>query len=410
MQNGIICERKIVKTLKDLDLNNKSVLMRVDFNVPIHKDGKNKGQIADDLRIRSALKSINYVLENGAKSLVLVSHFGRPKGADLSYSLKNIKNNIEELLNKPIIFASSIKDAREILESQNKPIILLENIRFNEGETKNDKELSKNLASLCDVYINDAFGASHRAHASISGICEFVNEKAAGFLLENEIKSFQKVLSNPERPLLLIIGGSKVSTKLELLKNVLNFVDEIIIGGAMSNTFLKAKGFDMKSSLVELELLDEAKAIMQDAKNRDIELHLPVDLVVSSDFKTPTNVANLSVSSLRDGDIALDIGSSSINNFKDVINRAKSIIWNGPVGMFEVRAFANGSFEIARALANSRAFSLVGGGDSASAIKAASAAFSENLEKQIDFISTGGGAGLEMLEGKILPAISALES
>ncbi|MDU7693490.1 MAG: phosphoglycerate kinase [Helicobacter sp.] len=399
-----------MKTLKDLDLNNKSVLMRVDFNVPIHKDGKNKGQIADDLRIRSALKSINYVLENGAKSLVLVSHFGRPKGADLSYSLKNIKNNIEELLNKPIIFASSIKDAREILESQNKPIILLENIRFNEGETKNDKELSKNLASLCDVYINDAFGASHRAHASISGICEFVNEKAAGFLLENEIKSFQKVLSNPERPLLLIIGGSKVSTKLELLKNVLNFVDEIIIGGAMSNTFLKAKGFDMKSSLVELELLDEAKAIMQDAKNRDIELHLPVDLVVSSDFKTPTNVANLSVSSLRDGDIALDIGSSSINNFKDVINRAKSIIWNGPVGMFEVRAFANGSFEIARALANSRAFSLVGGGDSASAIKAASAAFSENLEKQIDFISTGGGAGLEMLEGKILPAISALES
>lgn len=389
-----------MKTLRDLDLKNKRVLMRVDFNVPLTE----RGEIADDLRMRSHLHSILHVLESGAKSLVLVSHFGRPKGIDEKYSLQRLVPHLEGLLSRKVYFASDILQAGALLESSESEtkIILLENIRFEDGEVKNDKELSRRLARLCDVFVNDAFGSAHRAHSSTCGVAEFVNVVAAGFLIEREVATFDRVLKNPARPLVLIVGGGKVSSKLALLKN-LSQADDIIIGGAMSNTFLQALGFDMKASFLESDLLETAREFLAECKSRGVGVHLPVDVVVSTNLERKEGIRSVKVGELREGESAVDIGEESVKNFCNVISGAKSIIWNGPMGVFEIAEFSKGSFDLAQCVAKSNAFSIIGGGDSASVIRAC------KLESEIDFISTGGGASLEYLEGKILPGIGILK-
>lgn len=387
-----------MRTLKNVDLKDKRVLMRVDFNVPVNESG----EIVDDLRIRSHMESASYILESGAKSLVLMSHFGRPKGVDEKYSLKKFLPHLEELLLAKVAFASDIDQCLALLES-NSRLILLENVRFERGEVENDDSLSERLASLCDIYVNDAFGSCHRAHSSTFGVAKFASQVAAGFLIEREVSTFNKALRDPKRPLLLIVGGGKVSSKLSLLKNLIQIADEIIIGGAMSNTFLQAQGFDMKSSFLEFDLLQTARDLLAQCRTKGVAVHLPVDVVVTSNLETREGVRCVDVSGLREGESAVDIGQESVRLFCGVISRAKSIIWNGPMGVFEIAEFSSGSFDLARCVAKSEAFSIIGGGDSASVIKEC------KLESEIDFISTGGGASLEYLEGKVLPGLGILE-
>lgn len=387
-----------VKNIRDIDVSDKRVLIRVDFNVPLDKEFN----ISDDNRIREALPTINYCIDGNAKSIVLISHLGRPTNKHPNFSLKHVIKRLERLLNRNVILAQNIDSARNV-QIGNKEIILLENIRFYEGETKNDAELSKKLASLCDVYINDAFGASHRIHSSTYGIANFVKERVAGILLKKEIDSFAKVITNPLKPLLLIVGGSKVSSKLKLLKNVLNVVDKIIIGGAMSNTFLKALGFDMKSSSVENNLVNEASLMLEIARKKGVKVYLPVDLVSTNNIDNPEEIKITPAQDLLDGFIAADIGPASVKLFSQVISSSGTVIWNGPLGIYENIHFSRGTFNIANTLANTYVFSLIGGGDTADAIDKA------GHRDNVSFISTGGGASLELLEGNILPSFEVLE-
>lgn len=403
MSKNNIAKMQEVKSIRDIDIKDKRILIRVDFNVPMDKDFN----ISDDTRIREALPTINYCIDSGAKSIVLVSHLGRPKARSVDFSLKHIIKRLERLLNRNIIFADSIESAKTQLDSITKDsknnIILLENIRFESGETKNDTELSKKLASLCDVYVNDAFGTSHRAHASTYGIAKFVKEKVAGILLKKEIDSFAKVIQNPLRPLLLIVGGSKVSSKLSLLQRVLDVVDKIIIGGAMSNTFLESLGFNMQKSLVERDLISEASKILDLARQKGVKVYLPVDIVSSDSLDTPKDIKITPAQDVPDNHIAVDIGPASVKLFSEVVSASQTIIWNGPLGVYEIHQFSRGTFNIANAVANTYAFSFIGGGDTADAIDKA------GQRDNMSFISTGGGASLELLEGNVLPAFEVLD-
>lgn len=389
-----------VKTIRDINLRDKHILIRVDFNVPMDDDC----DISDDTRIREALPTINYCIDNEPKSIVLVSHLGRPKGAQPEFSLKHIIKRLERLLETSVLFADSIEAVKDLQESAPKgSIILLENIRFYKEEEKNAPELSKKLASLCDVFVNDAFGTSHRAHASTYGVASFVQHKVAGLLLKKEIDSFAKALANPLKPVLLIVGGSKVSSKLELLSNILDVVDKIIIGGAMSNTFLASLGFDMAKSLVEVELIDEARNILSKAAQKGVKIYLPVDVVSTDDIATHANIKITPAQDVPSGYMAVDMGPATTKLFSEVIQASQTIIWNGPLGIYEISQFSRGTFNLAHAIADTYAFSLIGGGDTADAIERA------GERDNMSFISTGGGASLELLEGKILPAFEVLD-
>ena len=389
-----------VKTVKDISLKDKRILIRVDFNVPMDEEF----DISDDTRIREALPTINYCIDNEPKCIVLVSHLGRPKGKQAEFSLKHILKRLERLLDRSVIFADSIQSLSTLQnEAEEGAIILLENIRFYEGEEKNDDVLSQNLAKLCDIFVNDAFGTSHRAHSSTYGVSKFVKEKVAGLLLKKEIDSFAKALANPLKPVLLIVGGSKVSSKLALLENILSVVDKIIIGGAMSNTFLASLGYDMADSMVEKDLINEAKNILQKARQKNVKIYLPVDVVSTDDIKTHANIKITPSQDVPQGYKAVDMGPASTKLFNEVIQASQTIIWSGPLGIYEISQFSRGTFNLAHAIAETYAFSLIGGGDTADAVEKA------GERDNMSFISTGGGASLELLEGKILPAFEVLD-
>ena len=393
---------KRVKSVKDADITNKRVLIRVDFNVPMDSEFN----ISDDVRIREALPTINFCIDSGAKSIILVSHLGRPKGRDEKYSLRHILKRVERLLNKEILFIDDFQAQKDLINSQSdSKIIILENTRFYEGETTNDESLGRELATLCDVYINDAFGTSHRKHASTYGIAQYAEVKVAGLLLKKEIDSFAKALAKPTRPLLLIVGGAKVSSKLTLLDAILDVVDKIIIGGAMSNTFLKALGHNMQQSLVENDLLYEALKVLEKAKHKGVNIYLPVDVVSTDDISNPTleHVKITPVQDIPTNYMTADIGPASLRLFKEVVMASDTIIWNGPMGIYETDKFSRGTFRLAHYISDTYSYSLVGGGDTADAVD------KSGEKDNISFISTGGGASLELLEGKVLPAFEILE-
>ena len=385
------------RTIKDLlPLTGKRVLMRVDFNVPLDKSGA----ITDDTRISAALPTIKYALEHGA-SLVLMSHLGRPKGVDPAQSLKPAAARLSELLGKPVVFAADcVGAAVEAQAAALKPgeVMLLENLRFHKEEEKNDPDFAKQLARLGDVYVCDAFGSAHRAHASVEAVAHFL-PAAAGFLMEKEINFISKVLLSPERPLVAILGGAKISDKLPVIQNLLPKVDRLLIGGGMANTFLKAKGYELGDSLVENDAVAMAKQILETSGDK---LVLPVDVVVADKFANDANTATVGVDTIRPGWRALDIGPQTAAIYAEIIAGAKMIVWNGPMGVFEMPKFAAGTTAVAKAVAASGAISVIGGGDSVAAVEQAGVA------DKITHISTGGGASLEFLEGKTLPGVAAL--
>ncbi len=374
--------------------------MRIDFNVPRDKEGN----ITDDTRIKAALPTIKYLLDNKAK-VILVSHLGRPKGQiDEALRLDKVAQRLSELLGQKVIKTDTTvgPEVEKIVEEMNfGEIVLLENVRFNSGETKNDLELAKALASLAEIYVNDAFGTTHRAHSSTAGVANFL-PGVAGFLVEKELQVLGRILNNPARPFVAIIGGAKVSDKIGVIENLISKADTIIIGGGMANTFLKAQGYEMGKSLVEEEKVDLAKDLMEKAAQRGVEFLLPLDLVIADGIDNPGKIEIVEVSKLPTDKMALDIGPETIKLYNQGIKDAKTIVWNGPMGVFEKDEFATGTIQIAQGVAKSEAYSLVGGGDSVAAIKKA------GLDKEIDHISTGGGASLEFLEGKELPGVSVL--
>ncbi|NPV27238.1 MAG: phosphoglycerate kinase [Firmicutes bacterium] len=387
-------------SIRDLDVAGKRVFVRVDFNVPV--DDQNV--ITDDTRIRAALPTIIYLMEKGAK-VILASHFGRPKGeVKEKYRLDPVARRLSELLGKPVRKANDCigeEPKRMIAEMKPGDVLLLENVRFHPGEEKNDPEFARQLAELADVYVNDAFGAAHRAHASTAGVAELL-PAAAGFLMEKEVEALSRVMSHPERPLLAIIGGAKVSDKIKLLENFLTKVDGLIIGGGMANTFLKAQGREVGKSLVEDEQLDFAQRLMEQARQRGVDLVLPVDVVIADRMAEDALTRTVSVDEVPADWLILDIGPQSVREFTQQINRARTIIWNGPMGVFELEPFAKGTEGVAKALAAAKATTVVGGGDSVAAVEKVGVA------DQITHISTGGGASLEFLEGRELPGVAAL--
>jgi len=390
-----------VKSLQDINIEGKRVLIRVDFNVPV--DSHNN--ISDDRRIRSALPTINYCIDNNACSITLVSHFGRPKGKyDERYTLKHIRKRLERLLEKRVEFIDNFESSKdEISTCSLERVFLLENIRFYDGEKQNDRELSKKLASICDIYVNDAFGTSHREHASTYGITEFVDTKVAGFLMMKEIKAFSKALEEPVRPISLVVGGAKISSKITLLEAVLKKVDKLIIGGAMSNTFLKALGYEMMDSLYEENYVETASNVLNQARENGVKIYLPVDLVITDFIEKPIDVKVVPSQDILEGFSAVDIGPATVKLFSEAIELSNTIIWNGPMGIYETDKFSKGTFKIAASIADSYAYTIVGGGDTADAVDKCGEA------SNFSFISTGGGASLELLEGKILPGFKNLD-
>jgi phosphoglycerate kinase len=384
------------KTVKDIDLKGKRVLMRVDFNVPM-QDGK----VTDDKRIKASLPTIQYVLDHGA-SLMLMSHLGRPKGGPSpEFSLKAASEALAGLLGRPVQMAPDcVGPEVEKMAKALKPgeVLMLENTRFQPGEEKNDLDLARKMAALGDVYVNDAFGSAHRAHSSTEGVARFL-PAVSGFLMEQELEYLGRATSNPERPYIAILGGAKISDKIAVVENLLARCDKLIIGGGMANTFLAAKGCNMQESLVEAASVDAARSIMSKAAGR---LLLPVDAVVADKFEAEASSKVVDVDKVPAGWRIMDIGPKSIEEFKVALKGAKLIVWNGPMGVFEMPKFAEGTFAIARLLAESGATTVIGGGDSASAVKKAGVA------KQMTHVSTGGGASLEFLEGKELPGVAAL--
>ncbi len=384
------------KTVRDVDLKHKRVLMRVDFNVPM-ADGK----VTDDKRIRAALPTIQYILEQDA-SLILMSHLGRPKSAaDSEFSLRAASETLSTLLGKPVQMAPDCvgPEVEKMAQAlQPGEILMLENTRFHAGEEKNDLELAKQLASLGDIYVNDAFGSAHRAHASTAGIAKFL-PAVSGFLMEQELEYLGRAIANPEHPYIAILGGAKISDKILVVETLLSKCDRLIVGGGMANTFLAAQGLNMQDSLVETASLETAKVVL--AKSGD-KLILPVDAVIADKFDAEANTQIVNVDQIPAGWRMLDVGPKTIEAYKVVLQTAKLVVWNGPVGVFEMPKFAEGTFAIARMLAESKATTVIGGGDSASAVKKAGVA------KQMTHVSTGGGASLEFLEGKELPGVSAL--
>ena len=390
------------KTVEDLKVEGKRVLVRCDFNVPMDDNGK----ITDDTRIVSALPTINYLIENGGK-VVLMSHLGRPKGeADPKYSLEPVANRLSELLNKEVTFAKDDKviseDVKEIVNNMNNgDVVLLENTRFRSEEKKNDEAFAKELASLGDLFVNDAFGTSHRSHASNVGVSSFL-PSAVGFLVKKEIEVMGKALENPERPFVAILGGAKVSDKIGVIENLLEKVDTILIGGGMAYTFLKAKGYGIGTSLLEEDKLDLAGDLLKKADEKDVKILLPVDVVVAKEFKNDTEFKTVKIDSIPEDMMGLDIGTGTVKLFSEAIKDAKTVVWNGPMGVFEMENFKIGTEAVAKAMAETKAITIIGGGDSASAVEKA------GFKIKMTHISTGGGASLEFLEGKELPGIAAI--
>jgi phosphoglycerate kinase len=390
------------KTLKDMDVKGKKVLVRVDYNVPMDSEG----EITDDIRIRSSLPTVEYLLENGA-AVILMSHLGRPKGEPKKeYSMLPVANKLSQLLKKEVVFADDdlvvSEKVREMAKGL-KPgqVMLLQNTRFRKEEEKNEDSFAKELASLAELYVNDAFGTSHRAHASNVGVSKYL-PSALGYLVEKEVSIMGKALDDPERPFVAILGGAKVSDKIGVIENLLSKVNAIIIGGGMAFTFLKAKGYEVGTSLLEEDKVQLAKDLMEKAKENGVAMVLPVDVVVAKEFKNDTSFKTVPSDGIPSDMMGLDIGSESIELFESVIKEARTIVWNGPMGVFEMDNFNKGTYAVAKALVESGAITIVGGGDSASAVERA------GLADEITHVSTGGGASLELLEGKILPGIDAI--
>jgi len=379
----------VPRSVKDIDLRGKRVFIRVDFNVPI----KN-GTIGDDTRIRASLPTIHYALDQGAKSVILASHLGRPKGKpNPEYSLQPIAAHLSDLLERPVAFNDPKADG----------VVLLENLRFNPGEEKNDPEFAAQLAAMADVYINDAFGSAHRAHASTEGIVRHVKEAGAGLLMAAEVEYLGRVLEAPARPFVAILGGAKVSDKLEVIQNLVPRVDALLIGGAMAYTFFKARGLNVGKSLVEDDLLDAAREVEEMARKRNLRFELPVDHVVAAKLEAGIPTMTLDVEDRTIGDrMGLDIGPKTIERYRSVIATAKTVSWNGPMGVFEIDAFASGTIEVAKAVAQVDGVTVIGGGDSIAAVAKA------GVTDRITHISTGGGASLEFLGGRKLPGVVAL--
>ncbi len=393
------------KTLKDINVKDKKVLVRCDFNVPLDENRN----ITDDIRIRSSLPTINFLLKNGA-ALILMSHLGRPKGeADPKYSLQPVAERLSSLLGKSVIFEDcdtvvDDKVKKRASELKAGDIMLLQNTRFRKEETKNGDELAKELASLADMFVNDAFGTAHRAHSSNVGVCKYL-PSAVGFLVEKEIEVMGNALEDPKRPLTAILGGAKVSDKIAVIENLLNIADNILIGGGMAYTFLKSKGYSIGTSLLEEDRVELAGELIEKAKNKGVNLLLPVDIVVAKEFKNDTEFYKTDADKIPKGFMGLDIGDRTVELFSKVIKESKTIIWNGPLGVFEMDNFAKGTNSVAKYIAeNKEAVSIIGGGDSAAAVEKI------GLGDKITHISTGGGASLEFLEGKVLPGIDAVDN
>jgi phosphoglycerate kinase len=391
-----------MKYIDQIDMKGKRVFLRVDFNVPMDKEGN----VTSDKRVRASIPTITYALEKGAK-LIVASHLGRPKGKRVAeMSLKPVVKVLSDLLKKEVLFLEDCVGPvveQGVARLQDGQIILLENLRFQPGEDKNDAQFAKQLAALCDVYIDDAFAVSHRAAASNSAITEFVPVCAAGFLLKNEVEYFKKAMVNPAKPLAAIIGGAKVSDKIGLLENLIEKVDKIIIGGGMAFTFLRAAGYETGKSLCEEDMLDTARKIVDKAKQKNVQFLLPVDAVIAQAAEAQAEARICGVQDIPKEWIGLDIGPATIALFSEALKGVKTVIWNGPMGMFELAPFSKGTFQLAQAVADSGALSILGGGDTDTAIKKA------GLTSKMSYISTGGGAFLEWLEGKTLPGIAALE-
>ncbi len=391
-----------MNTIRDLDLQGKRVLVRVDFNVPMDAE-KN---ISDDIRIRMALPTINYILEQGAK-LILCSHMGRPKGERLmEFSLGPVAAHLATILKRDVQLAPDCigEESEALVEAmQAGDVVMLENLRFHQEETENNGTFAEQIARMADVYVNDAFAVSHRAHASVVGVPACVAEKAAGKLLQTEMDFFHKVMDAPVRPLVALVGGAKVSSKLGALKNMLEKVDVMIIGGAMANTFLKSQGVDMGASKIEDDLLDSALEFVKEAKGKGVKLYLPVDFVVADRFAGDAVVKNVTYRDVPEGWMALDIGPASTIFFQEAMADARTIVWNGPMGAFEMDAFARGTMAMCQAVASSHALSITGGGDSNAAVKKSGEA------ANISYMSTGGGAFLTLMEGKTLPGVEILK-
>lgn len=387
------------KTIRDMDVVGKRVLVRVDFNVPLNE----KGEVTDDTRIKATISTIEYLRMHCAK-IILVSHLGRPKGVDDKFRLDPAAKRLSELIGAPVkkvdktVTDEVVSTVKELKEGE---ILMLENIRFNEGEKSNDPVFAQKLASLADVYVNDAFGASHRAHASTVGVTNYL-PAVAGFLLEKEVSTLQRLIEEPEKPFVVLLGGNKVSDKIGVIENFLDFVDAILTGGGMCFTFLKAKGINVGNSILQDEELGHCSKMLEKAKEKGREILVPVDVVVADKFSEDANYKVVSVDEIPDDWMGLDIGPKTISLYKDKIKNARTIFWNGPMGVFEMTPFSGGTKAIAEALANSGATTIVGGGDSDAALR------KYNLEDKITFISTGGGASLSLLEGTPLPGVKAL--
>ena len=388
------------KTIKDIDIANKKVFVRCDFNVPLDENGN----ITDNRRIVGALETIKYLLDKNCK-IILASHLGRPKGEfKKEFSLKPVAEDLSRLLGKEVKLANDIigESAKNLTANMNGgDIVLLENVRFDAREEKNDREFSKELSSMAEIFVNDAFGTAHRAHSSTAGIAEFL-PAVSGFLIEKELNFLGSKLENPERPFVAILGGKKVSDKIGVINNLLEKVDTIIIGGAMAFTFLKSQGYNVGNSICELDKLDLARELLEKAKQKNVKFILPIDTKLGKEFKADTESKTVLCTEIPDGWSGFDIGEQAINEYKEELKNAKTVIWNGPIGLSEFEQFATGTNEIAKYLADLDAVTIIGGGDSAAAIERI------GLADKMTHISTGGGASLEFLEGKSLPGIECL--
>ncbi|MFW6224881.1 MAG: phosphoglycerate kinase [Bacteroidota bacterium] len=395
-----------MQTIKNYNFSGKKAIVRVDFNVPMN----DQFEITDDTRMRKALPTINKIVDDGG-SAILMSHLGRPKGSyEEKYSLKHAVSHLSKLLNKDVKFAEDCIGAPATEKAsglQSGEVLLLENLRFYNEEKKGDKQFAQQLADMADVYVNDAFGTAHRAHASTTIVADFfdADNKMFGFIIDSELISLDKVLLKPERPFTAIMGGAKVSDKIQVIENLLNKVDNILIGGGMTYTFVKAQGGQIGNSKVENEMLDTAKGLLEKAKEKNVNIYLPVDNVIADDFSNDANTEVTNTDAVKEGWMGLDIADQAVKDFSEVIANSKTILWNGPMGVFEMEKFKKGTVEIAKAIASATdkgAFSLVGGGDSVAAVN------QFNLADRVSYVSTGGGAMLEYVEGKELPGIKAI--
>ncbi|WP_077624848.1 phosphoglycerate kinase [Sediminibacillus massiliensis] len=387
------------KTIKDIDVKGKKVFCRVDFNVPM-----SDGEVTDDTRIKAALPTIKHLVEQGGR-VILASHLGRPKGEVVEeLRLDAVAKRLSDLLGQTVIKTDQVygEEVNEALSQlTDGDVLLIENVRFNPGEEKNDPELAKEFANMADVYVNDAFGAAHRAHASTAGIAEHL-PSAAGFLMQKELDVLGKALSDPERPFTAIIGGAKVKDKIGVIDHLLDKVDNLIIGGGLAYTFIKARGFEIGQSLLEEDKIDLAKEFMQKAKDNGVNMIMPEDIIVGDDFSNDANTQEVDIENIPSDWEGMDIGPKTREKYSQIIADSKLIIWNGPMGVFELDTFANGTKAVAEAMANTNGYSVIGGGDSAAAVE------KFGYADQMDHVSTGGGASLEFMEGKVLPGVDAL--